>query len=137
MIVPSPKLSRHFAMKIAFAAALGLASVPIMATASQGKTFMTQAELLAAIPGSTIDAKDNKGVAWAQSYSAFSGGKKDGVIKGNYGGKKYDAKWFVQDDQWCENWGDGQACWQVERVDEKSLRMYENGKPKKNLWKLR
>ncbi len=46
------------------------------------------------------------------------------------------SKWYVEGDKWCENWGDGHACWDVEQVDAKSLRLYENGKAKKNLWHI-
>lgn len=101
------------------------------------QSFMTENELLATIPGSMINSKTNEDVPWAQSYSAYKGGKKKGVVKGIMNDTKYDAKWYVENGQWCEDWGDGQACWQVERVDEKSLRMYANGKPRPNLWILK
>lgn len=101
------------------------------------QSFMTEEELLATIPGSMINAKTNKDVPWAQSYSAYKGGKKKGVVKGIMNDTKYDAKWYVENGQWCEDWGDGHACWQVERVDENSLRMYTDGKPRPNLWILK
>jgi membrane carboxypeptidase/penicillin-binding protein PbpC len=118
-----------------------LAAVSIAATVSisaagdvHAQEFMTQAELLATIPGHTIQAKTNEGVPWAQAYST---GKKKGTIKGVMDGQSFDAKWFVKGNQWCENWGDGQACWNVERVDQTSLRMYDDqGNAKKNLWKI-
>lgn len=100
-------------------------------------TFMSEKELLATIPGHVVDGKTDKGVRWVQSYSAYQGGKKKGTIKGIFNDQKFDSKWFVQNGQWCEDWGDGHACWQVERVDEKSLRMYADGKPRPNLWVLR
>ena len=112
-------------------AALGLLVLASPATAQE---FMSQAELLATIPGSTIQSKTNQGVPWSQAYSA---GKKKGTIAVNFNGEKSASKWFVKGNQWCEDWGSGKACWDVERVDEHSLRMYENGKPKKNLWKLK
>lgn len=95
--------------------------------------FMTQEELLATFPGSTIRAKSDNGKSWFQVYST---GKKKGTITGEFDGTPITSKWYVKGDQWCENWGDGKACWDVERVDEKSLRIYENGKPRKHLWKL-
>jgi hypothetical protein len=104
--------------------------------ASAGPKFMTESELMATIPGRAISAKSNNGVDWTQKYSAANKQKK-GNIDGVFDGKAYKAKWFVKDGQWCENWGDGQACWMVERTGSKTLRLYENGKPKKNLWNLK
>lgn len=96
--------------------------------------FMSQAELISTIPGETIQSRSNDGTPWAQAYSK---GTKRGKIKGVYGGERYDAQWYVEGDKWCENWGDGQACWSVERVDERSLRMYDSdGSPRKHLWVL-
>lgn len=112
-------------------AALGLF---LLASPAVAQEFMTQAELLATFPGSTIQSKTNEGVPWAQAYST---GKKKGTIAVNFDGQKLKSKWYVKGDQWCEDWGDGKACWDVERVDATSLRIYENGKPKKNLWKLK
>lgn len=103
--------------------------------ATAGPTFMTETELLETIPGKEISAKTNRGIPWTQNYSATKTQKK-GDISGVFDGKPYKAKWFVKDGHWCENWGDGQACWMVERKDTKTLRLYENGKPKKNLWHL-
>ena len=117
--------------KFIASAVLGLLFVTSPARAQE---FMTQAELLATIPGHTIQAKTDKGVPWAQTYSA---GKKKGTIAVNFNGEMLKSKWYVKGDQWCEDWGDGKACWDVEQVDANSLRMYENGKPKKNLWKLK
>lgn len=117
--------------KFIISAAAGLFFVASPVSAQE---FMTQAELLATIPGRTIQAKTDKGVPWAQAYSA---GKKKGTIAVNFNGEKSASKWFVKGDKWCEDWGSGKACWDVERVDESSLRMYENGKAKKHLWKLK
>jgi hypothetical protein len=119
-----------------------LGAIAVMAcigipTSVAAQEFMSEEELLATIPGSTIHAKTNKGVPWAQAYGAYKGGKKKGAINGILEGKKYKATWFVKDGQWCENWGDGEACWQVERVDAKSLRMYADGKARPNLWILK
>jgi hypothetical protein len=116
------------------AGAIAVCGIPASATATE---FMSEKEILQTIPGSVIRSTSNDGTKWVQSYSGYKGGAKKGIIKGNFGGTKYDAKWFVKKGQWCENWGDGEACWQVERVDAKSLRLYENGKAKKNLWKLK
>lgn len=108
-----------------------------LAAPAHAQQFMTEDELLATIPGSVIDGVSNDGTRWAQAYSADKGGKKNGTINVNFGGQKGKAKWRVQDGMWCEDWGSGKACWQVERVGKKGLRMYENGTPKKNVWQLR
>lgn len=103
---------------------------------ANAQTFMTEEELLATIPGSSISAKTDEGVKWVQNYSKANG-KRKGAIKGLFKGEKITSKWFVRDGQWCENWGSGEGCWSVERVDAKSLRMYSDGKPRPNLWKLK
>lgn len=117
---------------IATVATLFLFAAPAMA-----QTFMSEDELLATIPGSTIDSKTDEGVKWAQAYSKFDGKKRKGAVAGNFDGTAFKSKWYVENGQWCENWGDGQACWQVERVSAKKLRMYADGKPRPNLWVLR
>ncbi|MFN6951503.1 MAG: hypothetical protein ACK4NE_02770 [Albidovulum sp.] len=98
---------------------------------------MSEEELLATFPGSTIDGKTDKGKKWAQAYSAYDGKNKKGVIAGKFDGADIKSKWYVENGKWCENWGDGHACWQVERVGARKLRMYVDGKPRPNLWVLR
>ena len=101
------------------------------------QTFLSNAELLDIIPGSTIYSKTDRGTPWAQVYSEPDG-KTKGSIRGIFGKRKYYAKWFVRDDQWCENWGNGQACWRVEKVDFRSLRLYNrDGSARPNLWTLK
>lgn len=108
-----------------------------LAAPASAQDFMTEDQLLATIPGSVIDGVSNNGTRWAQSYSAYKGGRKNGAINVNFGGQKSKSKWSVKNGMWCEDWGSGSACWQVERVGDKGLKMYENGKPKKNVWQLR
>lgn len=127
----SPIASVRLACTAAIAATALLVSAPAFA-----QTFMSDEELLATIPGSIIDSTSKDGTRWAQAYSKH-GGKKSGSINVNFGGAKSKSKWSVKDGQWCEDWGSGNACWQVEQVSEKELRMYENGKPKPNLWVMR
>lgn len=124
--------SVRFAFSAAVAAAAFLLAAPVFA-----QTFMSEDELLATIPGSTIDSKTDKGKKWAQAYSKFDGKHKKGAVAGKMEGQDYKAKWYVENGQWCENWGDGHACWEVERVDAKKLRFYVDGKPRPNLWVLR
>jgi hypothetical protein len=114
-----------------------VATVFLFAAPVFAQQFMTEAELLATIPGSTIDGKTDKGKKWVQAYSKFDGKKKKGAIAGKFEGADIKSKWYVENDQWCENWGDGHACWQVEQVAPKKLRMYLDGKPRPNLWVLR
>jgi hypothetical protein len=121
----------------AIPAAATIAALFLFAAPAMAQTFMSEDELLAAIPGSIIDSTSKDGTRWAQAYSKYGGGKKSGSINVNFGGAKSKSKWSVKNGQWCEDWGSGSACWQVERVSEKELRMYENGKPRPNLWVMR
>lgn len=108
-------------------------------TQAQAQQFMSEAELLATIPGNQVSAISNEDgkTKWVQAYSAYKG-RKNGVISGLWDGKDtYQAKWSVKNGQWCEEWDSGQACWQVEKVGNKGLRIYSNGKPLKNIWKLK
>ncbi len=123
---------RYLTATTAFAVFLSISGL-----SAQAQSFMTEEELLATIPGSMINGKTDKGAPWAQSYSKYKGSKKKGVIKGVMNDVKFDSKWYVENGQWCEDWGDGHACWQVERVDAKSLRMYVDGKARPNLWVLK
>lgn len=109
----------------------------LLAAPASAQQFMTEDELLATIPGSTIDGTSNDGTRWAQAYSGYKGGKKAGSINVNFGGEKSKSKWSVKGGMWCEDWGSDSACWQVERVSDNELRMYANGKPRKHLWVLR
>ncbi len=107
-----------------------------IAGAAQAQNFMTQKELLATIPGSTlygISNNDGK-TQWAQAYGK---GRKKGKIAGNFGGDKYEAEWFVDGNQWCENWGSGSDCWQFVRTGNKELQPYKGGKPLKYPWKMK
>lgn len=118
----------------AIIAAFGAAN-PTQAIAQQ---FMSEAELLATLPGSQVSAISNADgkTKWSQAYSAYNG-KKRGNISGVWNGKdRYKAKWFVRNGQWCEHWETGKACWHIERVSKKRLRIYEDGKPLKNTWNI-
>ncbi len=126
----------HFVPRPKAFLALGVLICLIVPTLAVAQEFMKQDQLLATFPGATISARTVRGVPWSQTYSADTKGSKKGTITGVFNGKPMKSKWYVEGDTWCENWGDGHSCWQVERVDAKSLRLYEGGKPKKNLWKL-
>ena len=118
---------------------IGIVAATVLAFSTveaSSQDFMTQEQLLALIPGATIKAKDNKGTPWTQVYGAYNGTKKKGKITGDYDGTSIKSKWYVNGNQWCEDWGSGHACWDVELVGARSVRMYENGVPKKNVWKL-
>lgn len=129
----SLRLTRLATVSLVLAASIAA----IAPGAASAQEFMSEEELLATIPGSTIDGKTDKGVAWVQAYSAYDGKKKKGRIAGEFEGQAIESTWYVENGQWCEDWGSGNACWQVEMVGKKKLRMYLDGKPRPNLWKLR
>jgi len=106
---------------------------------AQAQQFMTQAELLATIPGSQISGVSNKDgkTPWVQAYSKSNSSKK-GVVSGIWNKKsKYQMEWYVKGDQWCEKWDSGEGCWSIERVSAKKLRVHKDGKPLKNTWNLK
>jgi len=101
--------------------------------------FMTQEELLATIPGGQLSGVSNSDgkTPWIQAYSKATS-KKNGKLNGLWNGKdKYTGDWFVKGDQWCEKGDWGQGCWSVERVGTNEFRIYKDGKPQKNTWKLK
>ena len=106
------------------------ATVLAMSGSAQAQDFMTQKELLATIPGSTVSgiANSDGKTPWAQAYGK---GRKKGKIAGNFGGDTYEAKWFVDGNQWCEDWGSGSGCFQFVRLSEKELLPYKNGQKQK------
>ena len=108
-------------------------------TTAFAQVFMTQEELLATIPGGQLSGVSNNDgkTPWIQAYSKATS-KKNGKLNGLWDGKdKYKGDWFVKDDQWCEKGNWGQKCWSVERIGVNEFRIYENGQPKKNTWKLK
>ena len=118
---------------------MGITATILTLLSSQvsAQTFLTEKELLTTIPGATVYGVSNSDgkTKWIQNYST---GKRKGNIAGLWGGKdKYKAKWYVKNGQWCEKWNEGSACWHVERVKSKKLRMYNDGKPLKNLWRIK
>ena len=121
---------------LAFIASFAMLLGPVPAHAQD---FMTQSELLATLPGSQISGVSNRDgkTPWVQAYSKANGSKK-GLANGIWNKKdKYQITWYVEGDQWCEKWDDGQGCWQIERVSAKKLRAHKDGKPLKNTWNLR
>lgn len=117
---------------------LAIAAILMSTQFAAAQSFMTNEELLATIPGHTfygISNSDGK-TQWAQTYSAYKGRKK-GKVAGNFGGEKYEGKWQVKNDQWCEDWSTGKGCWSIERVDAKNIRVYKDGEPLKNFWTLK
>lgn len=95
--------------------------------------FMTEKEMLAVFPGSTVYGVSNQDgkTRWIQAYGK---GRKKGKIAGVFGDDKYDAEWRVKKGQWCEDWGKGWKCWNFERVGQKKFRVHADGKPSSNLW---
>ena len=108
----------------------------LVANSASTQEFMTQKELLATIPGGTLSGISNSDdkTRWVQNYGK---GRKKGKIAGLFGKEQYKSKWFVKGNKWCEDWGTGNGCWDVERVGEKELRGYVDGKPLKNSWMIK
>ena len=49
----------------------------------------------------------------------------------------YNYYWKVNKGKWCENWNSGRACWNVERVDDTTLQMYDKkGKKLSQVWNI-
>ena len=84
-------------------AGIAVVCLGVSAPDARAQTFLTNAELLELLPGSTIYSKTDFGRPWAQIYSAPDG-KIKGTIRNVFGKQRKYAKWFVRDGQWCENW---------------------------------
>ncbi len=102
------------------------------------QTFLTKEELLETFPGATISGISSKdGVSkWSQVYGEDKKGKAKGKGKGKFNGSPYSYRWKVKKGKWCENWGDGNYCWDVERIDANTLQLYKKGKALKNVWNI-
>lgn len=123
---------------IGLIASIAVVLVCLTAPAARAQSFLSDAELLDLIPGMTVFSKTDRGTPWAQNYSVSDvDDAKKGSIRGVFGKRRYYAKWFVRDGQWCENWGNGIACWNVEKVSSTSLRMYDGKRARPNLWHLK
>lgn len=119
-------------MKLSIITAILLTIFTIIGSQVSAQTFLTQKELLSIFPGATmygISNNDGK-TKWVQTYGK---GKRKGNISGLWGNDKYKSKWYVKNGQWCEDWGISKACWDIEQVEPKKLRMYKKGKPLKHL----
>lgn len=99
--------------------------------------FLTQDQLLATIPGSTIhgtSSSDGK-TQWVQKYSK---GGTSGAISGLWGGDSYTSTWYVKDDMWCEKSDTFDGCWSIQKTGSKELQAYKNGTEKlKNPWLIK
>ncbi len=101
--------------------------------------FMSEEETLDTFSGATISSISVSGYSntrWTQEYEEFKKRQTEGIIKGDAGGKSYESKWFIRNGKWCENWGTGNGCYNLVRVDEKSIRAYDKGVPLKNIWEI-
>ena len=91
---------------------------------ANAQEYMTEKELLSTLPGATIygiSEKDGK-TRWVQTYGK---GRKKGNISGVFGKDKYKAKWSISGNVWCEDWGCGNGCWQIVRIDAKTLQPHK------------
>jgi len=95
--------------------------------------------MLALFPGAKlggISSSDNK-TPWEQTYGQPKKGKAKGKGKGLWGGNDtYKFSWKIKKGKWCENWGSGRACWQVERIDDTTIQMYKDGKKLTQVWNI-
>ena len=107
--------------------------------AANAQTFMTEEEMINTFPGATIggiSSQDNS-TPWEQTYGQPKKGKKKGKGKGLWNNSdKYKFSWKIKKGKWCENWGSGSACWDVERINETTLQMYKKGKKLPNVWNI-
>lgn len=104
---------------------------------TQALSFMTKEELLNTIPGSTISGITDNSASWTQTYDSLISDEEQGKLTGKLGGDNYTANWSVKEGKWCENWGSGKDCWNMVLVDDTHLRLFKNGKPRKNLWVIK
>ncbi|AWB48899.1 hypothetical protein HYN69_10670 [Gemmobacter aquarius] len=81
------------------AAILAFAALPVSA-----QTFATGDQIKAAIAGNTVQGNMLASGAYTEFYQA------DGVIKG----ADYTAKWSVNGDEMCFDYGEGASCWSVQ-----------------------
>lgn len=110
---------------------------PARSTAAT-RTYMTQAQLLATLPGHTASgvAKQDGNSPWTQTYSPANG-KTRGTFRGFFGGNEpYTGTWVVDGAQWCEDWITDSACYTMEQAGPNSIRVFEDGQPLKNLWTI-
>ena len=121
-------------MKVVFL--FSIAASPFAAA----EEFMSEREMLSTFSGITLSGFFRntyvEKTRWTQVYAEFEASKTEGTIKGDVAGKPYDSIWFIKSGKWCENWGTGNGCYDLVRVDEKTIRAYEKGTPLKMLWKI-
>ena len=110
----------------------------VMSPFAVGEQFMSEEEMVDTFSGATISGiflYDEK-TRWTQIYKEINEGETDGEIIGDAGGKPYESKWFIRKGKWCENWGTGNGCYDLVRIDEKTIRAYEKGAPLKMVWEI-
>ena len=116
-----------------------LVFVSAFVQATYAQTFLTKEEMLATFPGAKIggiSSSDGKS-AWEQTYGHPKAGKTKGKGKGLWKKKDtYKFKWYIKKGKWCENWGSGKACWDVELVDDVTIQMYKKGKKLPQVWNI-
>lgn len=104
-------------------------------TADASRNFLSEAELLATLPGNTVNGMSRDETPWSQTYSRDDG-TGSGTVTGTFGEDDIAATWSVDGSQWCEDWDGGNACFTFERVGDKTLRAYQDGEPRANLWTI-
>ena len=110
----------------------------IVSPFSVAQKFMNEEEMLDAFSSATISGiflYDEK-TRWTQIYGEIKQGQTEGLIKGDAGGIPYESRWFLRKGKWCEDWGTGNGCYDLVRVDENTIRAYQNGAPFKMAWEI-
>lgn len=78
------------------------------------------------------------GATFEQTYSEIKLGHTKGKLRGkwteNGSTSDYKAKWSIKNDQWCEKWKGGKACWDVVPVGGNEYQFYKEGKPLSVTW---
>ncbi len=110
----------------------------LMISIASAQTFMTEEELMSTFPGATISGISNTDgkTKWSLTIGQpKKAGKKKGKYTGVFGGDETKGKWYIKKGKWCDNWGSGKDCWDIERVDATTFQPYKKGEAL-NIWNL-
>ncbi len=118
---------------------ISLVLILIISNPAYSQTFMTEEEMMATMLNVTISGisiQDDE-TRWSFIAHPHKKGKPKGRIDGIFGGEPYKSKWYIKKGMWCENWGEGEACWKLEMVDDATILPYRDGKGAlRNPWKI-
>lgn len=78
------------------------------------------------------------GATFEQTYKEIKLGHTKGKLKGkwteNGNTSTYKAKWSIKNDQWCEKWKGGNACWDVVQIGGNEYQFYKDSEPLSVTW---